>query len=250
MTATITGDYSKYPASIREVFPCLAGEVCDLRQAWEVYSHLFMEEKDLTDAMAERLGGVLGMFQSMLQDEMFLSIARLTDRDSRMQANLSLWSLLAAIPDAHDAGFDQNVRSALDRVCAAAAGVRKHRHKRIAHFDLRVSLSSAILPVVTFKEIREVLEQIESFLTYSIGSSRKRRCFSIAYRLATSLTRQKPLPTKRELMMLSKLRVRFPNWSGDGERRDEQSPTTACSGWEPAVHLSATPVSAAAGSHR
>jgi hypothetical protein len=164
MTATITGDYSKYPASIREVFPCLAGEVCDLRQAWEVYSHLFMEEKDLTDAMAERLGGVLGMFQSMLQDEMFLSIARLTDRDSRMQANLSLWSLLAAIPDAHDAGFDQNVRSALDRVCAAAAGVRKHRHKRIAHFDLRVSLSSAILPVVTFKEIREVLEQIESFL--------------------------------------------------------------------------------------
>jgi len=164
MTATITGDYSKYPASIREVFPCLAGEVCDLRQAWEVYSHLFMQEKDLTETMAERLGGVLGMFQSMLQDEMFLSIARLTDRDSRIQANLSFWSLLAAIPDAHDAGFEQKVRSALDRVCAAANGVRKHRHKRIAHFDLGVSLSSAILPVVTFKEIREVLEQIESFL--------------------------------------------------------------------------------------
>ncbi len=164
MPATITGDYSKYPASIRAVFPYLAGETCELRQTWEVYSHLFMEKEELTEEMAERLGGVLGTFQSMLQDEMLLSITRLTDKDSNMPQNLSLWRLTAAIPDVGDPGFGQNVTRTLDAIWAATADIRKHRNKRIAHFDLRVSLSSAILPVVTFKEIHALLEQIESFL--------------------------------------------------------------------------------------
>lgn len=164
MTAIVTGDYAKYPASIRELFPRLAGETCELRQAWEVYHRLFMERKTLTDALAEKLGGVLGTFQSMLQDELFLSIARLTDRDSRTQPNLSLWSLLAAIPDSPDASFGPKVRQTMDDLCLAAATVRKHRHKRIAHLDLNTSLNDAILPVVTFQEIRTVIERIESFL--------------------------------------------------------------------------------------
>ena len=123
-----------------------------------------MEKKELTDALAERLDPVLGMFQALLQNEMFLSIARLTDQDSRAQSNLSLWSLLNSIADARDSSFGDKVRTALDMICVAAANVRKHRHKRIAHFDLSVSLSAATLPTVTFKEIREVLEQIEAFL--------------------------------------------------------------------------------------
>lgn len=135
MTATIEGDYLKYPISIREVFPLLEGAACELRDSWEVYSHLFMENKEFTDAMEERLGGVLRVFQSLLQDEMFLSIARLTDKDSRAQTNLSLWSLLASIPDARDASFGDKVRISLDQIYAAAASIRKHRHKRIAHFD-------------------------------------------------------------------------------------------------------------------
>lgn len=164
MTAIVTGDYSKYPASIRDLFPRLAGETCGLRQAWEVYERLFMERKTLTDALVENLGGVLGMFQSMLQGELFLSIARLTDRDSHIQPNLSLWSLLAAIPDSPDAGFGPNVTRELDELCVAAASVRKHRHKRIAHLDLNASTNNAVLPVVTFREIFSVLQKIEAFL--------------------------------------------------------------------------------------
>jgi hypothetical protein len=164
MTTTIAGDYSQFPASIRDVFPHLAGETCELRQSWMLYSHLFMEKKEFTDAMSERLGGMLGILQSLLQDEMLLSIARFTDKDTRGQTNLSLWRLLAAIPDARDVMFGDKVRSSLDQICVAAENVRKHRHKRIAHFDLSVSLDRAVLPVVTFNEIRGVLEQIEKFL--------------------------------------------------------------------------------------
>lgn len=164
MPATINGDYSSYPSSIRGVFPHLAGEACELRQSWEVYSHLFMSDKARTELLANRLGGVLGMFQSLLADEMTLSISRLTDKDSRAQTNLSLWALQAAIPDAKDAEFGKNVNGALDQIIKDATSIRKHRHKRLAHYDLAVSLSAEILPTVTFNDIRKVVEKIEALL--------------------------------------------------------------------------------------
>ena len=164
MTTALTGDFSKYPASIRGLFPHLAGETLQLREAWVVYAHLFMEKKEFTDIMAERLGGILGMFQNLLQDEMFLSIARLTDKDSCGQTNLSLWRLLVAIPEARDDNFAHNVLIAMDQIYESACNIRKHRHKRIGHFDLNISLGDAILPRVAFKEIRILLERIEAFL--------------------------------------------------------------------------------------
>ena len=164
MISTISGDYSKYPASIRDAFPCLAGETMELGQAWGVYSRLFMEEQSRTELFASRLGGVLGMFQNQLQDELFISIARLTDKDSRDQENLSLWSLLVAIPETADETFSASVTDKLNAIYSAAYGIRKHRHKRLAHFDKNTNLKLSVLPVVTFREIREIITLMEEFL--------------------------------------------------------------------------------------
>jgi len=123
-----------------------------------------MSDKARTELLANRLGGVLRMFQSLLADEMTLSISRLTDKDSRAQTNLSLWALQAAIPDAKDAEFGKNVNGALDQIIKDATSIRKHRHKRLAHYDLAVSLSAEILPTVTFNDIRKVVEKIEALL--------------------------------------------------------------------------------------
>jgi hypothetical protein len=117
-----------------------------------------------TKVMSSQLGGVLGVFQNLLQDEMFLSIARLTDRDSRAQKNLGLAALLVSIPDANDPSFESEVRAELDLIYDAADTIRKHRHKRIAHFDLKVSLKAVALPIVTFKEISDLIVKIEAFL--------------------------------------------------------------------------------------
>ena len=56
------------------------------------------------------------------------------------------------------------MKNSLDQIYADAANIRKHRHKRLAHFDLSVSLSTVALPDVVFTEIRSVMEQIEAFL--------------------------------------------------------------------------------------
>ena len=89
MPSFLDRDYSKYPEPIRETFPYVAGETCELRQAWSVYHRLFMDDQRLMAVMSERLGRLLGLVQTTTQEAMFLSIARLTDKDNRSQPKLA-----------------------------------------------------------------------------------------------------------------------------------------------------------------
>jgi len=164
MPATLSGDYSKYPQPIQNILPHIAGEILELRSIWAIYSRLFMERQEFTEMMGKHLGGLLGYFQMLLQDELFITIARLTDKDSRLQTNLSLWSLLPATSSASDPCFENKASLAVREICSAAEGIRKHRHKRIAHYDLKTSLTTQALPEVKLREIREILERMEAFL--------------------------------------------------------------------------------------
>jgi len=164
MPAALNGDYSKYPESIKDTFPYIAGEMCELRQAWSVYHRPFMDDRRLTAIMNQRLGPLLGLFQTMLQDVMLLSVARLTDKDNRSQPNLSIWCLQEAIPFATSPDFQTKISEALQAISKAADTIRKHRHERIAHFARNVSLKVAALPEVRLAEIRSLIEMTEGFL--------------------------------------------------------------------------------------
>jgi len=95
---------------------------------------------------------------------MFLSVARLTDTDTRHQPNLSVWTLRDAVPSAKSSDFAAKVDTSLNKIWDAAADIRTHRHKRIAHFDRNVGLKVASLPVVQFGAFKTVLEMIEDYL--------------------------------------------------------------------------------------
>jgi hypothetical protein len=164
MASTLEGDYSKYPELIRGPFCRIAGETCELRQAWLIYYRLFMDDECLTSVMIDQFGPVLGVLQAMLEDLMFLSIARLTDKDSRRQPNLSIWTLTAAVPYAERTEFGAKVDDSLSAIWSAAADIRLHRHKRIAHFDRDVGLKVTSLPTVKLAAFRTVLEMIEQYL--------------------------------------------------------------------------------------
>jgi hypothetical protein len=163
MPAQSTDDYSKYPEPLRDVLPYLHGEVCYLRARWAVFKHLFISNPDRTKEFGERLGGLLGFFQSHLQDGMIIGIARLLDRDGLLQKNLTMWSL-AERCERWEAPVAIDVRSALGRLVEHVSELRSHRHKRIAHFDLPASLGHSRLPDLTFAKIREAIEQLETIL--------------------------------------------------------------------------------------
>lgn len=169
MATTLEGDYSKYPEPIREPFSRIAGETLDLRQAWLIYHRLFMDNERLTDVLSEQLGPFLGVVQTTLEDLMFLSLARLTDKDSRRQPNLSIWTLREAVPFAKSASFGTKVDESLKRIWTGAADIRAHRHKRIAHFDRAVSLKITALPIVKFTALKTILEMVEEYLNLFFG---------------------------------------------------------------------------------
>src|ERR1043166_975485 len=123
MAAHLEGDYSKYPEVIRAPFSRIAGETCDLRQTWLIYHRLFMDNERLTDIMNEQFGPLLGVFQTALEDLLFLSVSRLTDKENPHQPNLSIWTLRAAVPFSATPSFAASVDTALDETWKLAADV-------------------------------------------------------------------------------------------------------------------------------
>src|SRR5438132_1119133 len=99
MATNLEGDYSKYPEVTREAFSRIAGETCDLRQTWLIYHRLFMDDERLTQVMSEQFGPLFGVLQAALEDLLFLSVSRLTDKDNPRQPNLSVWTLKARAYD-------------------------------------------------------------------------------------------------------------------------------------------------------
>src|SRR2546430_5067602 len=164
MATTLEGDYNKYPATIREAFSRVAGETLALRETWAIYHRLFMEDERRTEIMSDKLGPLLGVLQSSLEDLLFLSVSRLTDKDTHHQPNLSVWTLQSAVSSAITPGFGANLSTALDEIWKLAADLRLHRHKRIAHFDRNVGLKITPLPEVKLLAFRQVIEAIERYL--------------------------------------------------------------------------------------
>ena len=164
MATDLQGDYSKYPEVIRDAFSRIAGETCELRQTWLIYHRLFMDDERLTQIMSTQFGPLLGALQAALEDLLFLSVSRLTDKDNPRQPNLSVWTLKAAVPFSTTPTFAATVDAALVEIWKLAADLRLHRHKRVAHFDRGVGLKIALLPEVKLILFRTVLESIERYL--------------------------------------------------------------------------------------
>jgi len=165
MPTKVTGDYSKLPAEIREVFPYLYGEACELRTSWTVYEHLFMANEVRTKLLSEVLGPFLGRFQNLLQDEMFIAIGRMTDPDTRAQKNLTFWSLVEGC-EKWNPEVGGELRTRVKALAADAKGIRQHRHKRLAHYDMAVSLEVSSLPKVTLGRIRCVIEEMQALVNF------------------------------------------------------------------------------------
>jgi len=164
MATRLEGDYSNFPEAIRESFSRVAGETCALRETWLIYHRLFMDDERLTEVLSEQFGPLLGVLQNTLEDLLFLSISRLTDKNTARQPNLSVWTLKSAVQFCTTPEFPVRVDAALDEIWKLAADLRLHRHKRIAHFDRDVGLKITPLPEVKLPAFKNVLESIERYL--------------------------------------------------------------------------------------
>lgn len=165
MPSKVSGDFSKYPEAIREVFPYLFGETCVLRSDWQVYHHLFIANEGRTSIFADHLGALLGTFQNQLQDKMFISISRFTDRDRGPYKYLSLWTLVDCC-QSWDPVVAIELSTQVEKLESSVQNIRAHRHRRLAHYGLSVSLERTALPVVLLSEIKEAIKNIELVINF------------------------------------------------------------------------------------
>jgi hypothetical protein len=105
-----------------------------------------------------------GRVQEYMRTDMILRISRLTDAaKSRSQTNLTLDTLLTdpMLNERPELATDLRARIAGAR--ERAAGVRKYRHKQIAHTDHAAALGDAktVIGNLTIGEIREVVTALE-----------------------------------------------------------------------------------------
>jgi hypothetical protein len=138
-----------------------------LRRAWVVYARLFMEDKTRTEVFCKLMGELAWYLQTSLQDQMFLSVSRLTDHDTHQKdnklENLSLMRLVEGATQSGDDTFTADVDKEITAIRKEAKDIRLHRHKRIAHFDLNVCSSNETLPTVTFSQLKGMIDRIEAF---------------------------------------------------------------------------------------
>jgi AbiU2 len=167
MFVSIEGDYSKLPESIRGIFKLLEEHVLGLHEGYGVYRHLFMKSEHKTDTLAAYTGATLAWFQNFLQDAMCLQIAKLTDPDNRVQENLTIHKLAElGVPLSRDPiSFGARVKGSQKGIEQAVKNIRTHRHKRLGHFDLDVSLKESLVPLPVFQEIHHAIELLGQFLT-------------------------------------------------------------------------------------
>lgn len=139
------------PSEINEIFEKIKEDVQWLHIHWAYYKELFHGPELRIDLMNESAPLFFYINQTLLLDEVILSICKLTDpaKSSRDTENMSL----------------NKLNSRFDGISSKNDPFKKHRHKRIAHKDLAITMSTeSILPDISIQMIEDLLNEISNFM--------------------------------------------------------------------------------------
>jgi hypothetical protein len=156
----------KIPEEARQPFSVLSGEVSWLREKWLNYQYLFGHSQERIDLLNQAGSSLFAMIHDNFIDDFILEFFRLIDPGKGKQKNLSLESLIVVLDPTKHAKIIKDLRLKLKSIRAKSEGIVKHRHKRVAHRDKLVALSTTdVLPPVSRALIDDLLIEVEEFLT-------------------------------------------------------------------------------------
>ena len=142
----------------------LSDEIVLLRSLWQEYKCLFNCGPKRVEVLNFCASWFFGLTQRTFMREILLGIARLTDRDRTAGfENLTIAALLrdpalAAAPD-----MAKELHRSIDRAIEAAAQIRNHRNKYLAHLDkdLALAVVTATLTPMRYDDVEEALAALE-----------------------------------------------------------------------------------------
>jgi hypothetical protein len=146
----------------------LSREVLSLREQHAVYVEFFTADTPRVALMLETAPYTFRMIQYALQDQILLTIYRLTEPETSgrgvVKRHLCLASLPAMLVRA-ESGFRRNIKNRVRAIQRAAADVDEIRHRVLAHFDRSaVTDPTAPVPQVTMQRIGRLIESIRKVM--------------------------------------------------------------------------------------
>ena len=145
-------------------FNALWNEVAWLYTKWSEYDELFAKKPSRVDLLNDAAPTFFHIVQDCLFKDILLHIARLTDPPKTgKKKNLSIRSLPNIISSDR---LKKEIEGLIETTVEKAEFCRDWRNRRIAHTDLKLSLSEPAVPLkpVSREKVKAVLESISSIM--------------------------------------------------------------------------------------
>lgn len=147
-----------------QVYYELSNQLALLHIKWHQYCTLFGKDRERIRLLNEVAPAFFGYLQRTLFDDILLCLARLIDpRETsvKRQKNLTMNRLTLLIIDSE---LKRKVEKLLGQVKKKCDFVIEHRHKRLAHLDLKVYRNPHKLPAIDRQKVEEVLKAMRSLM--------------------------------------------------------------------------------------
>jgi hypothetical protein len=154
------------PEPVYEVFDRIRKEVLWMHVTWTIYRQLFAHSEQRIELLNKCGGLAFRIFEETLWDGIQLSLTKLTDPATSFgKDNLTFEQLQARLEKSEDTTPCAKLRNLLDGLKDKCAAVRRHRNKRLAHFDLKTAMQDgANLDPISRRMIEEVLSLVREYM--------------------------------------------------------------------------------------
>jgi hypothetical protein len=151
------------PENLKPTWEALYKEVINVHARWIIFRQLFAEPGERIAILNESAGTFFYYMQSILVDNVQLTLSKLADpAETRGYPNATLALLAERIAESNEQPLIDKLNEALTEYKASCEQIKTRRNKQLAHYDQATLLQP--LPGPTRKEIEDALAALRRFM--------------------------------------------------------------------------------------
>jgi len=160
------------PKKLEGVFEEVRSQIILLHGWWDIYRQLFGTSRERIDLLNESASTFFRIVQDTLWDGIQLMIIKLSEpAQTRRKKNLSLALICKIVKELGQKELYSSLIKSLSLFIKKSEAFKKHRNKRIVHFDLDTFINERIkhLPGISRKMIEDALVELRFFMNLVDG---------------------------------------------------------------------------------
>jgi len=153
-------------SDLENVLKAVNDQVILLSYRWKIFCQLFDSGQDNIDVLNKSGSNVFELFQRLALDDVMISLSKLTDPEGvGDKENASVRNLLAKASAHLKLESNAEIEALMAKLDGHVENLRKHRHKVLAHADLRHALTACALPAVTYDDLENAMATLQSIIS-------------------------------------------------------------------------------------